>query len=46
MYPMYPYYSYETKCISTPITFLPQHQDRQPGLEYLMNPTPISDNPQ
>ncbi|GGG54413.1 SDR family oxidoreductase [Paenibacillus radicis (ex Gao et al. 2016)] len=45
MIPMYPYYSQETKCKQVPITFPPQHQDRQPGLEYLMNPLPISDNP-
>jgi NAD(P)-dependent dehydrogenase (short-subunit alcohol dehydrogenase family) len=46
MYPMYPYYSYETKCKRIPVTFPPQHQERQPGLEYLMVPAPISDNPQ
>ncbi|WCK56656.1 SDR family oxidoreductase [Aneurinibacillus sp. Ricciae_BoGa-3] len=45
MIPMYPYYSYETRCRQVPITFPPQHQDVQPGLEYLMNPAPISDNP-
>jgi NAD(P)-dependent dehydrogenase (short-subunit alcohol dehydrogenase family) len=46
MIPMYPYYSYEMKCRQTPVTFPPQHQDVQPGLEYLMDPTPISDNPE
>ncbi|MFD0696660.1 SDR family oxidoreductase [Paenibacillus sp. GCM10027628] len=46
MIPMYPYYSYETRCRQVPITFPPQHQDVQPGLEYLMNPIPISDNPE
>lgn len=45
MIPMYPYYGYETRCRQVPITFPPQHQDVQPGLEYLMNPIPISDNP-
>lgn len=45
MIPMYPYYGQETKCKQVPITFPPQHQDRQPGLEYLMNPIPISNNP-
>ncbi|MFC5448905.1 SDR family oxidoreductase [Paenibacillus aestuarii] len=45
MVPMYPYYSYETRCRQTPITFPAQHQNVQPGLEYLMYPTPISDNP-
>lgn len=45
MIPKYPYYSYEEKCEQVPITFPPQHQNMQPGLEYLMNPIPISDNP-
>ncbi len=40
----YPYYDYETRCQETPITFPPQHQDTQPGLEYLMRPTPLSNN--
>jgi len=44
--PMYPYYGYETRCRQVPITFPPQHQPVQPGLEYLMQPIPISDNPQ
>jgi NAD(P)-dependent dehydrogenase (short-subunit alcohol dehydrogenase family) len=43
--PIYPYIGYETRCRQVPITFPPQHQDVQPGLEYLMNPMPISDNP-
>ncbi len=46
MYPVYPYYGYETKCESNPVTFPPQHQDIQPGLEYLMDPAPISNNPE
>ncbi|GGH15246.1 SDR family oxidoreductase [Paenibacillus segetis] len=46
MIPMYPYYSQEIQCKQVPITFPPQHQDKQPGLEYLMNPLPISDNPE
>lgn len=46
MIPKYPYYSYEEKCKQVPITFPPQHQDVQPGLEYVMNPLPISDNPE
>lgn len=46
MIPIYPYYSQETKCKQVPVTFPPQHQDRQPGLEYLMHPAPISDNPE
>jgi Dehydrogenases with different specificities (related to short-chain alcohol dehydrogenases) len=46
MIPIYPYYSQETKCKQVPVTFPPQHQDQQPGLEYLMHPAPISDNPE
>lgn len=45
MIPGYPYYGSEERCRQVPITFPPQHQNVQPGLEYLMNPTPISDNP-
>lgn len=41
-YPMYPYYSKEDKCYEQPISFPPQHQDRQPGLEYLMDPPPYT----
>ncbi|MFY4775413.1 SDR family oxidoreductase [Metabacillus sp. RGM 3146] len=44
-YPMYPYYGYEKKCKELPLTFPPQHQNVQPGLEYQMVPPPISDNP-
>ena len=44
-YPIYPYYSKETVCTEKIIAFPPQHQDQQPGLEYLMNPRPIFDNP-
>lgn len=45
MIPMYPYYSSKTVCREQPLTFPPQHQPRQPGLETLMVPTPISENP-
>lgn len=45
MYPVYPYYSYRTECQTIPITFPPQQQDRQPGLEYRVIPRPISQNP-
>ncbi len=45
MYPEYPYFSYTTECLNIPITFPAQHQDIQPGMEYLMNPKPIFDNP-
>ncbi|MBG9795226.1 dehydrogenase [Paenibacillus dendritiformis] len=44
-YPMYPYYSTMTKCEEQPITFPPQHQNQQPGLEYVMCPRPIAENP-
>ncbi|MBU5441146.1 SDR family oxidoreductase [Paenibacillus sp. MSJ-34] len=44
-YPVYPYYGKETKCEERPIAFPPQHQDRQPGLEYVMRPRPIFENP-
>lgn len=36
MYPIYPYIG---------LTFPPQHQSRQPGIEYIMNPRPIYNNP-
>ncbi|MBS4538427.1 SDR family oxidoreductase [Clostridium sp. D2Q-11] len=45
MYPSYPYFGYERECEEVPITFPPQHQPCQPGLEYLMEPRPIYDNP-
>ncbi|MTH54217.1 glucose 1-dehydrogenase [Bacillus mangrovi] len=45
MYPVYPYYSFKTECKDQPLTFPPQHQNEQPGMEYLMNPKPISENP-
>ena len=44
MYPIYPYLGYQRKCRDVGLTFPPQHQDRQPGFEYLMNPRPISEN--
>jgi NAD(P)-dependent dehydrogenase (short-subunit alcohol dehydrogenase family) len=46
MNPMYPYFGKETLCKVQPIAFPPQHQNRQPGLENLMNPRPISEDPQ
>ncbi|RIW28775.1 SDR family oxidoreductase [Bacillus salacetis] len=45
MYPVYPYYSYKRKCKTMPVPFPPQHQMQQPGMEYLMNPQPISEDP-
>ena len=34
---------YETKCEKEKVSFPPQHQDKQPGLEYIMDPQPIFD---
>nr|WP_246880065.1 SDR family oxidoreductase [Bacillus suaedae] len=45
MYPMYPYYDKELNCEEQLISFPPQEQPRQPGLEYVMEPNPISENP-
>lgn len=33
---------YVRECEDVPYTFPPQHQDQQPGLEYLMEPRPVS----
>lgn len=46
MNPTYPYYGEQTVCRKQPIAFPPQHQNRQPGLESLMSPRPISENPE
>lgn len=43
MNPVYPYYGEKTVCRVQPVAFPPQHQDRQPGLESLMQPPPISE---
>lgn len=43
MYPVYPYAGLERRCEDIPVTFPPQHQAVQPGLEYEMNPRPIFD---
>lgn len=45
MYPSYPYYGSEVQCKQVPITFPPQKQDRQPGIESIMTPQPIAENP-
>ncbi|MCM1124483.1 MAG: SDR family oxidoreductase [Eubacterium sp.] len=34
------------ECEDIPFTFPPQHQDQQPGFEYVMEPQPISERPQ
>ncbi|WP_239422138.1 SDR family oxidoreductase [Bacillus sp. CGMCC 1.16541] len=44
-YPKYPYYSSKEECKQVPVPFPPQAQSVHPGLEYLMNPRPISENP-
>ena len=33
------------KCTEFLLEFPPQHQNQQPGFEYLMTPLPIFDNP-
>ncbi|MFC0905131.1 SDR family oxidoreductase [Clostridium sp. MT-14] len=45
MFFSYPYLGYKTQCRQIPIAFPPQHQSVQPGLEYIMRPRPIFDNP-
>lgn len=45
MYPLYPYFGYKDENVQTPITFPKQHQNVQPGIESVMNPLPIFDNP-
>ncbi|MFD2923819.1 SDR family oxidoreductase [Halobacillus naozhouensis] len=41
MYPNYPYYTVTTTTEYKALTFPPQHQPKQPGIEALMNPKPI-----
>ncbi|SHE53382.1 NAD(P)-dependent dehydrogenase, short-chain alcohol dehydrogenase family [Seinonella peptonophila] len=45
MYPHYPPIGKIKKCKKVPRTFPPQHQMRQPGYEYLLDPPPIFENP-
>ncbi|MFK7694437.1 SDR family oxidoreductase [Paenibacillus sp. HJGM_3] len=42
-YPVYPYFGWVQRLVTTPLTFPPQHQDRVPGLEWMMYPRPIFD---
>lgn len=42
MVPVYQYLGEYEKCEKIPITFPPQHQDVQPGMEYEMVPRPVS----
>ncbi|UOR10794.1 SDR family oxidoreductase [Halobacillus amylolyticus] len=44
MYPKYPYYAVTTETTNQTLTFPPQHQPKQPGIESLMNPKPIIEN--
>ncbi|MDF2934738.1 MAG: yhdF [Paenibacillaceae bacterium] len=44
-YPVYPYFSKKKMWKEEPVSFPPQHQPVQPGLEYVMNPLPIFENP-
>ncbi|CAM4414852.1 NAD(P)-dependent oxidoreductase [Paenibacillus macerans] len=46
MNPAYPYIGKKTVCKEQPIAFPPQHQAKQPGLESLMRPRPIFENPE
>lgn len=46
MYPRYNYIGKRKICEDIPLSFPKQHQNTQPGLEYLMNPLPIFDNPE
>lgn len=45
MYPIEPFYGKATQCREVGLAFPSQHQGRQPGMEYLMKPLPISENP-
>lgn len=36
-------YGCERVCEDIPFSFPPQHQDKQPGLEYIMDPRPLSE---
>lgn len=45
MYPVYKYLGKKEICDEINLSFPPQHQNRQPGFEYEMNPRPISENP-
>jgi len=46
VYPKMPYHAKKTETKSVPVTFPEQHQKTQPGLEALMEPRPISENPE
>ena len=42
--PLVPPVNHEDLCADRPETFPRQHQDRQPGIEYMMSPRPIFDD--
>lgn len=45
MYPEYPYIGYKEEIKKVPLTFPKQQQNKQPGIESIMSPEPIFDNP-
>lgn len=45
MYPEYPYLGYQDQNQKIPITFPAQHQNIQPGIESVMDPLPIFEDP-
>lgn len=42
---MYPYFGFITQCKDIPIQFPPQDQPQQPGIEHVMVPRPLFNNP-
>lgn len=44
-YPIIPYVGFKDENVRTPINFIAQHQNVQPGMEYEMKPAPIFENP-
>lgn len=45
MYPESPYVGYKNEIVRTPLTFPAQHQNVQPGIESVMEPLPIFEDP-
>jgi NAD(P)-dependent dehydrogenase (short-subunit alcohol dehydrogenase family) len=46
LYPKLPYHGKKMENKPAPLTFPEQHQQEQPGHEHLMDPRPISENPE
>ena len=46
MYPIYKSIGTKEKCKTVKIQFPPQEQNCQPGIEHIMMPRPISNNPE